>query len=240
MKSIYIFWLLLSSLLVLSCEAQSDDSGNENNYLEILSEDYKDEWSGSMDHWRWEDGQLIGESTEDNPLDRSSFLIWNREVEDFILKISFRISPKGNSGVYFRSEIGPEGYDKLLGYQADIDGQNDYTGIIYENFKDRGHEILAHRGQFVRVAENDTLETYPISVKDHSYKDFINDNDWNEYLIIVQGSMIIQNLNGHVVSIVDDAFPNRLEKGKFGFQLHQGPPMKVEFREAVFRDRNPE
>lgn len=233
MKSIY--FLLLFSFMTWSCQTPSDEAVNENPDIELLSEDHKEEWSGSEDHWRWEDGLIIGESTEDTPLDESSFLIWNRELEDFILKISFRISENGNSGIYYRSEIGPEGQDELLGYQADIDGKNEYTGIVYENFPGRGHKILAQRGQFVQVAENDTLEIHPMSLKNSSYKDIINENDWNEYLLIVQGSMIIQNLNGHLVSIVDDSFPDRVKKGKLGFQLHSGPPMKVEFRDAILR-----
>jgi len=232
MNRVYIFYFLLFFITGSGCQPSSAVTSDES--LDILSEEHKSDWSGSPDHWRWENGMLIGETTEENPVEHSSFLIWNREVQDFILKISFRISPQGNSGIYYRSGIGPEGYDKLLGYQADIDGRDEYTGIVYENFLDRHHKILARRGQFVRISETDSVQAFPISTLDPSNKDLIHQGSWNEYELIVKGNLIIQKLNGNLISMVEDQFPNRLQKGKFGFQLHQGPPMKVEFRDAKF------
>lgn len=202
----------------------------------ILSEAYRYQWKGSPDHWRWENDILTGETTRDNPIKRSAFLVWDRQVEDFMLNISFRISSSGNSGIYYRCERGPEGYDDLLGYQADIDGQNTYTGIVYENFIDRHRKILAGQGQLVRISETDSVHAFPISTGDQKSKDDVKDNAWNEYELIVKGTLIIQKLNGQIVSMVEDRAQNRVKKGLFGFQLHQGPPMKVEFRNARFTD----
>lgn len=207
-------------------------------YKDILSDENKSNWSGSQNHWHWENGTLTGETTEDNPIGQNSFLVWNREVEDFVLNISFRISSHGNSGIYYRCEIGPEGYDRLLGYQADIDGQHNYTGIVYENYLDRHHKILAPRGEFVRISKKDRLQSFPIYKENYSAGDLIKDGSWNDYELIVKDNSIIQKLNGRIISMVEDHFPDRLEKGKFGFQLHKGPPMKVEFRNARFIDLN--
>ncbi|HRO44760.1 DUF1080 domain-containing protein [Agriterribacter sp.] len=226
--------------LVLTGACKQKDSDSSAIGAEyIFSEAYQNQWKGSPDHWRWENGILTGETTETNPIKRSAFLIWNREVEDFILNISFRISFNGNSGIYYRCEQGPEGYDDLLGYQADIDGQHTYTGIVYENFINRHRKILAERGRMVRISEMDSLHSFPIFTGDQTIKDYIKDNTWNAYELIVKGTLIVQKLNGQMVSMVEDNAKNRVKKGLFGFQLHQGPPMKVEFRDAWFRDLNP-
>ena len=45
------------------------------------------------------------------------------------------------------------------------------------------------------------------------------------------GSTTTQILNGSVMSIVvDEDLNNRQFSGLIGFQMHVGPPMKVEFR----------
>lgn len=232
-------WLisLVFIILIGACTSKVNDPTESGDEL-IFSDKYRSQWKGSPDNWRWEEDVLIGETTDDNPIEHSSFLIWEQDVEDFILNISFRISAQGNSGIYYRSERGPEGYDDLLGYQADIDGQHNYTGIVYENYINRHRKILAARGQFVRISETDSMQNFPISLQDHSNKDLIKIKTWNDYELIVRGPLIVQKLNGSVVSMVEDQARNRVKKGLFGFQLHQGPPMKVEFRNAVYKDLN--
>lgn len=194
------------------------------------------QWKGTTGNWRWDGDILIGETSTENEITRSSFFIWDKKVENFILNISFRISGKGNSGIYYRCERGPEGYDDLLGYQADIDGQNQYTGIVYENFFNRHRKVLAKRGEFIRISPQDSVSAFPVSISEDFNKSLIHNGDWNAYELIVSGSMIIQKLNGYVISMVEDLAEHRVKEGWFGFQLHQGPPMKVEFKDAVFRD----
>ena len=48
--------------------------------------------------------------------------------------------------------------------------------------------------------------------------------------------MVIQILNGHVMSIVVDDDPTgRKLEGELGFEVHVGPPMKVEFRNILYK-----
>ena len=48
--------------------------------------------------------------------------------------------------------------------------------------------------------------------------------------------MITHIINGRIVSLfVDDDPEGRSAEGKLGLQLHQGPPMKVEFRNIMLR-----
>lgn len=224
-------------LLMISCKQRHHDpSGISPEF--IFRKEYRNQWRGSADLWHWENETLTGETTEDHPIKNSAFLVWNREVEDFILNISFRISPKGNSGIYYRSERGPDGYDELLGYQADIDGQNTYTGIVYENFKERNRAVLASQGHMVRISEADSVYSFPFFTAGQSISDYVKNGDWNDYELIVKGSLIVQKLNGNLVAVVEDKARDRIRKGWFGFQLHQGAPMKVEFKNALFTNMN--
>ena len=231
-------WLILWVLIVTTA-CQNKNADPLHPPILMFDELQKDMWRSTTPHWTWEGDILVGKSTEENPLDENSFFIWDADVEDFILKASFRISGNGNSGIYYRCEAGPEGYDALLGYQADIDGQNNYTGIVYENFVDRHRKFLAGRGQFARISERDSVEIFSISSVNSPDHYIAGDGAWNTYELIVKGPLIVQKLNGRVVSMVEDHATNRIKKGLLGFQLHQGPPMKVEFKDVLYTDLKP-
>jgi len=190
-------------------------------------------WDGDPSFWRAENGVIVGQSTEQNPIKQNTFLIWRGgEPADFELKVEFRVDAT-NSGVQFRSVQLPPGPDigkwVMKGYQADIDFANEFTGQIYE---ERGRGFLAMRGQAVYVPDGGrpkvigNLEQTPDELKT-----IIKVNGWNQVHLIARGNTIIQILNGAVTSVVvDDDSKNRALGGLLGFQLHVGPPMKAEFR----------
>jgi hypothetical protein len=65
-------------------------------------------------------------------------------------------------------------------------------------------------------------------------KDLIKNKDWNEYVIIAQANHIVQKLNGTVtVDVTDDDEKRRAMEGILAFQLHAGPPMKVQFKDVM-------
>ena len=99
---------------------------------------------GDPTYWRVENGALVGEITPATLLKRNSFILWRGgEVEDFELKLQYRVSSKGNSGIGYRC-VPIEGEPwAVRGYQADIEGDDNWTGINYE---ERGRTFLAHRG----------------------------------------------------------------------------------------------
>ena len=72
----------------------------------------------------------LRESTEINPLERTTYLTWTEApVADFELELEVRILG-GNSGVQFRSrELGEW---QVAGYQADLDAASQWTGGVYE------------------------------------------------------------------------------------------------------------
>ena len=190
-------------------------------------------WDGDPSFWRAEKGEIIGQSTEQNPLKQNTFLIWRGgEPADFELKVEFRMNST-NSGIQIRSVQVPAGPDVgkwvMKGYQADIDFENRYTGQIYE---ERGRGFLAMRGQAVYVPGAGRPKVIGnLQQSPDELKAIIKTNDWIHVHIVARGNTIIHILNGAVTSIViDDDSKNRALGGLLGFQMHVGPPMKVEFR----------
>ena len=191
-------------------------------------------WDGDPAFWRAEQGTIVGQSTDRNPLKQNTFLIWRGgEPGDFELKIQFRIDST-NSGVQFRSVQLPAGGDVgkwvMKGYQADIDFENRFTGQIYE---ERGRGFLAMRGQATYVPAGGRPRIVgTLQQTDDELKALIKINDWNQLHIIARGTTMILILNGAITSIVvDDDGGSRSLNGLIGLQLHTGPRMKAEFRE---------
>jgi len=86
--------------------------------------------------WTVEDGILIGRGK-----DRSHLFSERGDYENFHYRIEAKISDKGNSGQYFRTQFGP-GYPK--GYEAQINATHpdpQKTGSLYAKVKQL--EILA-------------------------------------------------------------------------------------------------
>jgi hypothetical protein len=134
-----------------------------------------------------------------------------------------------NSGVQYRSvEVPDAGKWVLKGYQADIDFDNRWTGQLYE---EKGRGFLALRGQSTYIGDGvKSRVTGAISTAD-ALKAFIKVNDWNQVHIIARGNLLMHIVNGQLMSVVvDDDTKARAMSGLLGFQIHTGPPMKVEFR----------
>ena len=185
-------------------------------------------WDGDPAFWRVENDAIIGESSAERPLKANTFLIWrDGQPKDFELKLDYRINAT-NSGVQYRSVELPEvGKWVLKGYQADIDFQNTYTGQLYE---ERGRGFLAMRGQMTRLQQGKKSMVANLRGGDE-LKALIKVDDWNQLHIIARGSALTHILNGHVMAVaIDDDAANRAMAGLIGFQMHVGPPMKVEYR----------
>lgn len=192
-------------------------------------------WDGDPKYWRVEDGAIVGEITPETIVQRNTFIIWRGgEPGDFELKLEYRISGSGNSGVNYRSIQLTDAPWSLAGYQADIDGESRgeppfrHTG---QNYEERGRTFLARRGEIVRVDANAQPQVIGSLGDRQALAAFIKPGDWNEYHLIARGAVLTHILNGHVMSVVvDDDAKNRRAAGLIGVQVHVGPPMKVEFR----------
>ena len=59
----------------------------------------------------------------------------------------------------------------------------------------------------------------------------IKRGEWNTYRIVADGHTLTHQINGHIVSKTEDKDPKkRASKGLLAFQMHQGPAMKVQYK----------
>jgi hypothetical protein len=185
-------------------------------------------WDGDPAFWRVENGAIVGETKPSAMPKQNTFLIWRDGTPaDFELDAEYRLTG-GNSGIQYRSVELPDVHWAMKGYQADIDAAQQYTGQIYE---ERGRGFLALRGQTAQVAPGGKPVVLGALGSDAELKSAIHAQGWNEYQIIARGNILLQILNGRVMStLIDDDTANRKLDGLIGIQLHAGEPMKIEVR----------
>ncbi len=224
--------------------APVQEVGNE--FVSIFNGQDLSGWVGDERFWSVENGAIIGETSEDNATERNTFLIWeDGEPSDFELRFEYRFiivsdDEYGNSGIQFRSEQftdedNPELIYRVRGYQADFAISGWIPGIQYE---EAGRGILARRGQSVlidsdgesheeRFAEEDELGEY---INIHS--------DWNDYHVYANGDTMRSYINGQLMHEFVDQSPEARHQGILAFQLHSGPPMRVELRNIELKELN--
>lgn len=185
-------------------------------------------WDGDRTYWRVENGAIVGETRPGAMPKQNTFLIWRGgSPGDFELMAEYRLTG-GNSGIQYRSAELPNLRWAMKGYQADIDAEQQYTGQIYE---ERGRGFVALRGQSASIETDGKPVVLGSLGNDAELKAAIHGPDWNEYHIIARGNVLIQILNGRVMSsLIDDDIANRKMDGLIGIQLHAGEPMKIEVR----------
>ncbi len=194
-----------------------------------------DGWDGDPAFWRAEDGTLIAESTPAKVVRSNTFLVWKGgTVRDFELKLEFRLSAEANSGIQYRSALAPEASKwAMRGYQADMDGANSYTGMVYE---ERGRGFLAPRGWFTRMTEGRPPKLISTLGEGDVLKGWIKTGDWNLMHVIAKGNTQLHIINGHLMAgLIDEDARGRAMEGLLGLQLHQGKPMKIEFRNLYLK-----
>jgi hypothetical protein len=231
--------LTLASLLCLtSLQGQEDQA--------IFNGKDLTGWEGNPELWSVEDGAITGKTPPD-PADpkkgiikHNTFLVWKAgKVADFELTFQYRIVA-GNSGVQYRSrELAPGAFGPIVsGYQADFEAGKTYSGILYE---ERGRGILAKRGEKTVIkpgaAADDKGKTKPVvevtgSVgESDAIQAAIKNEEWNDYKIVAKGNRVQHFINGmQTIDVTDEDTANAPKDGILALQIHQGPPMVVQFK----------
>jgi len=224
--------LLTLALLVLVplAAAAAEDEG----FRPIFDGKTLKGWDGNPKFWRVEDGCIVGETTAENPTSGNTFIIWRGgKPADLELKVDFRLR-NHNSGIQFRSFEVPKEKWVVGGYQSDIEGTGQFSGILYE---ERARGILALRGQQVIIGEDHKPKVVGQLGDSKDLLSKIDLKGWNEYHIIAQGNHIIQKINGQTMDdVTDEDTKMRRADGIIALQLHAGPPMKVEFRNIRLKE----
>jgi Domain of Unknown Function (DUF1080) len=197
-------WVFVASIFVVNSAAAKDAK-------ELFNGKDLTGWEGDARVWSVENGAIVGH-TKDVPLKHNTFLIWkDGKVGDFKLTLEFKLEG-GNSGIQYRSKvIDPKEYI-VGGYQADMDGVNQYTGIMYE---ERGRGILAQRGETLTIDGDGKKEATKIGDAAELAKT-IHKDDWNTYEI----------------EAIDRDSEKAVKSGILALQVHAGlpAPMTVSFR----------
>ncbi|MEX0779059.1 MAG: family 16 glycoside hydrolase [Balneolales bacterium] len=207
-------------------------------FQSIFNGEDLDGWDGDPRFWSVENGILIGETTEENATEANTFLIWeDDEPANFEISFNYRFvtdsnEPYGNSGIQIRSErfISDETPDlnyRVRGYQPDAAISDWIPGIFYD---EGGRGILARRGQKVLIdAEGNSSETR--FAEEDKLGEFITHTEWNDYHVYANGDTIRTSINDQLMHELVDQSPDALQDGIIAFQLHAGPPMRVELKD---------
>lgn len=241
----------------VNCQQPSESSSatlksmdaSEASFKSIFDGKTLDGWEGNPVYWTVQDGAITGTITPETLLKANTFLIWQGgQPGDFELKAEFKISEGGNSGINYRSEMVEDVPFALKGYQADIDGKNNYTG---QNYEERKRATLAYRGQETKITSQPDGVGVRDYVESNAWKGLsvekeigdraelgamIKSGEWNSIHIIAKGNVLKHYVNGQLMSEVHDEDPkNRMESGYLGVQVHVGPPMTVQYKDVMLK-----
>jgi len=135
-----------------------------------------------------------------------------KNYKDFHMSLRFKCEGDGNSGVFFHSEFKPGTPTITQGLQFEVDctiGQ--HTGGIYGD----GRQWIVWPSP-----ENETV---------------VRKDEWNEYLLKVEGNHYVSRLNGVVMIDFTDPNPKSFDGG-ISLQLHSGGSGNMRFKDLWIRD----
>jgi len=210
-------------------------------------------WKGVPDFWSVQDGCITGKTTAENMAKENTFLVWqDGEPGDFVFTCKFKLTDVngeakafGNSGVQYRSKVVKPEYFVVAGYQADMDCQNTYTGMLYE---EKGRGILCKPGEKVvlspveKNSADPKAKDFKIDVTGNSataaeIKAAIKEAGWNDYKIVAKGNHLEHFINGiQTADITDNDEKHAAKTGVIALQLHRGGTgMTVQFKDIVLK-----
>ncbi|MFT5905686.1 MAG: putative heme-binding domain-containing protein [Cryomorphaceae bacterium] len=217
------FFLLCSTFLSLGLQADT---------ITLFEGENLDGWKGDPKFWSVQDGAITGKTTAENPCKQTTYLTYTKkQFANFELTVSFRfLSEKGNGGIQYRSQWQDEKLFKIKGYQADMEAGKKYSGILYEQ---GGRGIVAKRGQKLHIDAKGKKTVKPLSPNEaEKAQASMKRGKWNTYRIVADGNLLIHQINGFTTVEVEDNDKNRsAAKGLLALQLHQGPPMTVQYKD---------
>ena len=189
-------------------------------------------WVGREDLWSAEDGEIVGRTSDDDPIDANTFLIWEgSKPDDFELTAQFKIEG-GNSGIQYRSKVLDDKKFIVGGYQADIDFGNRYAGILYE---EKGRGILAERGESVTIG-SDGEKTKTRFGDAKALGAGIHPGQWNDFRVVAKGNKLQHFINGTMtIEVIDEQTEKSASAGVIALQIHRGPEMTVRFKNIKLR-----
>lgn len=193
--------LILAFLALTSCSTLMHSSKKIFNGKDLTG------WTiHGTEKWYVENGELICESGPDKEY---GYLSTNKNYDNFILDLNFKLEANGNSGVFIRSGI--EGV-KISGWQVEVAPQAEKTAGIYESYG---------RGWLIKPKSADTVAFKPV--------------EWNHMRIRAVGDEITTWLNGRQMVFLKDEKIGR-GKGFIALQIHNGGGIKVRWKDIEIKE----
>jgi hypothetical protein len=158
--------------------------------------------------WAVENGIIRGQAVSK----AYGYLKTDQNYKDFHLAIKFKCNGDGNSGVFFHSAFKPGTPEITQGLQFEVDCVvGKHTGGLYGD----------GRNWIVWPAPENEL--------------VVRRDDWNEYLLKVEGNRYVSRLNGVLMVDFTDPRPRSLD-GAISLQLHSGGAGDMMFKDIYIRD----
>lgn len=214
MRKTFVFLTAASSaaLLVMVASAQTPKNRaplpNE-QWVQLFNGKDLSGWNEvGKEKWSVENGQIHGRAVTKE----YGYLQTNKDYKDFYLSLRFKCVGDGNSGVFFHTRFKPGTADVSQGLQFEIDPTpNHHTGGLYG---DGRQWIVWPSPEFEYV---------------------LKQQDWNEYLLKVEGNHYVARLNGVVIVDFTDPTPKSFD-GTISLQLHAGGDGDMMFKDIYLRD----
>lgn len=170
-------------------------------------------WEGNLDHFRIEDGAIVGGSLKDK-VPRNEFLCTKKEYADFELRLRVKVVGKGaNAGVQIRSRRIPQ-HHEMIGYQADVAPA--YWGALYDESR--------RRKFLVPTAKPEDLAK------------LVKKDGWNDYVIRCEGPRVRLWLNGELTVDYTEPDPAIPRNGRIALQVHSGNPTELHYKDILIEE----
>ena len=158
--------------------------------------------------WLVDEGTIHGTATSKE----YGYLKTDKSYRDFHLALKFKCEGDGNSGVFFHVDFKPGTAAVSQGLQFEIDcTPMRHTGGLYGD----------GRKWIVWPAPEDEM--------------VVRQNEWNEYLLKVEGNRYWSRLNSVVMVDFTDPEPRSFD-GPIALQLHSGGRGNMRFKDIWIRD----
>ncbi|MBS1874878.1 MAG: DUF1080 domain-containing protein [Acidobacteria bacterium] len=202
------------ALFVAAAAAQAQPAGKPNppgeDWVKIFNGKDLSGWK-EIGHEKWtvEDGAIHGFGITKE----YGYLMTEKKYTDFHLSLKFKCEGTGgNSGVFFHVDFKPGTADVSQGPQFEIDCTlMHHTAGVYD----------VGRGWVVWPSPENEL--------------VVRADDWNEYLLKVEGNRYVARLNGVVMVDYTDPRPSAWDGG-IALQLHSGGKGNYRFKDIWIRD----
>ncbi len=204
--------LLAAFLLVeISSGKPKQAQSQEEGFVALFDGKTLKGWEGKKKFFRIEKGAIVAGFLNAR-IPNNEFLASKMEYGDFELRYEAKLVGQGNNaGVQFRSQRIPNNHE-MIGYQCDAGSWSKGTiwGFLYD--ESRRRKMLAEAPQ------------------DELKKHVRPKGEWNKLVVRAEGPRIQIWLNDYQTVDFTEADENIPMKGRFGLQIHSGPPAEAWYR----------